>query len=181
MRTVHAPIEATTLKGSRSMVPIRACARTQSWRAGQVAGPAPSASRGRLSCVDLSPAMIRRARRRHRRAAGRRFVAGNDIPRVAAYTVASGVMNVMLDHPCALAEKSVAGTLHRLHASSRRGFAANFMAEKSDGPSTQGLHRTDPPRWTSFCRVVRSKLSAAMACGSSHSWSDTIRDFCPKS
>jgi hypothetical protein len=66
--------------------------------------------------------------------------------------VASGVMNVMLDHPRALWEEFIADTLRRMHASSRRGFAVNFMAEKPDGTATEGLYRTDPSRWTLFCQ-----------------------------
>lgn len=102
--------------------------------------------------VDLSPAMISRARRRYRGAQGRRFVVGSEIPRIADYAVASGVMNVMLDHPRALWEEFVADTLRRMHASSRRGFAVNFMAEKPDGTATEGLYRTDPSCWTWFCQ-----------------------------
>jgi SAM-dependent methyltransferase len=104
--------------------------------------------------VDLSSAMISRARRRHRGTVGRRFVVGSDIPRTADYAVASGVMNVMLDHPRALWEEFVADTLRRMHASIRLGFAVNFMAERPDGDGTVGLYRTDPLRWTSFCRQV---------------------------
>jgi SAM-dependent methyltransferase len=102
--------------------------------------------------VDLSPAMISRARRRHRGSQGRRFAVGNEIPRIADYSVASGVMNVMLDHPRVLWEEFVADTLRRMHASSRRGFAVNFMAEKADGTSTEGLYRVHPLRWTLFCQ-----------------------------
>ncbi|WP_421997902.1 methyltransferase [Reyranella sp.] len=101
--------------------------------------------------VDLSPAMIRRARRRHRAADRRRFVVGCDIPRTADYAVASGIMNVMLDQPRELWEAFAADTLERMRASSRLGFAVNFLAEKPDG-SPPGLYRTDPARWTSFCR-----------------------------
>ena len=86
--------------------------------------------------IDLSPAMISRARRRHRGAAGRRFVVGSGIPRTADYAVASGVMNVMLDHPPALWEEFVAETLRCMHASARLGFAVNFMAERPDGTAT---------------------------------------------
>jgi len=101
--------------------------------------------------VDLSPAMISRARHRHRGAQGRRFLAGNEIPRIADYALASGVMNVMLDHPRALWEEFVADTLRRMHAASRRGFAVNFMADKLDGTATEGLYCTDPSRWILFC------------------------------
>jgi SAM-dependent methyltransferase len=102
--------------------------------------------------VDFSPAMISRARRRHRGVQGRRFLVGYEIPRVADYAVASGVMNVMLDHPRALWEEFVADTLRRMHASSRRGFAVNFMAERPHGTATEGLYRSDPSRWTLFCQ-----------------------------
>ncbi len=102
--------------------------------------------------IDLSAAMINRARRRHRGMAGRRFKVGSDIPRLADYTVASGVMNVMLDHPRALWESFVADTLRRMRASSRLGFAVNFMAELPDGVEASGLYRTDPAPWVAFCR-----------------------------
>jgi SAM-dependent methyltransferase len=102
--------------------------------------------------VDLSPAMINRARRRHRGTQGRRFLVGSEIPRIADYAVASGVMNVMLDHPRALWEEFVADTMRRMCASSRRGFAVNFMAEKPDGGATEGLYRADPSRWILFCQ-----------------------------
>jgi SAM-dependent methyltransferase len=103
--------------------------------------------------VDLSPAMISRARRRHRGRQGCRFLVGYEISRIADYTVASGVMNVMLDHPRALWEEFVADTLRRLHSSSRIGFAVNFMAEKPDiSTTTGGLYRVSPSRWTLFCR-----------------------------
>jgi hypothetical protein len=39
-----------------------------------------------------------------------------------------------------------------MHASSRIGFAVNFMAEKPDDATTEGLYRVGPSRWTSFCR-----------------------------
>ena len=102
--------------------------------------------------VDLSPVMISRARRRHRGLQGRRFAVGNEIPRIADYSVASGGMNVMLDHPRVLWEEFVADTLRRMHAASRRGFAVNFMAQKADGTSAKGLYRVDPSRWTLFCQ-----------------------------
>jgi len=106
--------------------------------------------------VDLSPVMVSRARRRHRGVHGRRFAVGNEIPRLADYAVASGVMNVMLDHPRALWEGFVADTLCRMHASSRRGFAVNFLAQESDGTTNAGLYRTYPSRWTSFCEQTLS-------------------------
>ena len=102
--------------------------------------------------LDLSPTMIRRARRRHRGGQGCRFRVGYEIPRIADYAVASGVMNVMLDHPRVLWEEFVADTLRRMHSSSRIGFAVNFMADKPDGTTTEGLYRVGPSRWTLFCQ-----------------------------
>ena len=102
--------------------------------------------------VDLSPVMIKRARRRHRSLHGCGFAIGNEIPRLADYAVASGVMNVMLDHPRALWEEFIAVTLCRMHASSRRGFAVNFLTQKSEGVTAAGLYRTHPSRWTMFCQ-----------------------------
>lgn len=99
--------------------------------------------------IDVVPGMVSRARRRHR---GRRFIVGNDSKRIADYAVSSGVMNVMLDHPRPLWEAFVADTMRRMHATSRCGFAVNFLAETANGSSARGLYRTGPEIWAEFCR-----------------------------
>ena len=102
--------------------------------------------------TDLSPAMVRYGRRRHRREPRRNFVVGNASPRVADYSVASGILNVMLDHPRDAWEAFVAQTLWDLHRTSRRGFAVNFMAEGPSGRSTTQLYRTGPDPWARYCQ-----------------------------
>jgi SAM-dependent methyltransferase len=100
--------------------------------------------------VDLAPAMVRRARRRHA-GAGTRFAVGRRCPRVADYTVASGIMNVKLGQPRAVWEAFVAATLGEMRRASRRGFAVNFMAEAPPGSEPEGLYRTAPEPWARFC------------------------------
>jgi SAM-dependent methyltransferase len=105
--------------------------------------------------VDLSQAMVRRARRRFS-GPGRRFVVATSAPRVADYSVASGVMNVSLGHPREAWEHFVATILRDMRRTSRRGFSVNFISDRGrDGsgsaPPAEGLYRTDPRRWTDFC------------------------------
>jgi len=101
--------------------------------------------------VDLSPEMIRRARRRHAGRAGCRFETGATSSRVADWSVASGIMNVKLHHRRADWEELVAATLCGMHATSRRGFAINFMAENPEAEPVEELYRTSPERWIRFC------------------------------
>ncbi len=102
--------------------------------------------------IDLSQAMIRRARRRFS-GAGRRFVVATSSPRIADYSVASGVMNVSLGHPREVWEDFVATILRDMRRASRRGFSVNFKA--ADGTTANGLadglYRTTPQRWIDFC------------------------------
>jgi SAM-dependent methyltransferase len=102
--------------------------------------------------IDLSASMIRRARRRFRGRDGVRFVQGHRCPGVADYAIASGIFNVQRDQPLPLWEAFIADTLAHLHATSRLGFAVNFM----QGPATsqsqsRGLYVTAPARWAEFC------------------------------
>jgi SAM-dependent methyltransferase len=105
--------------------------------------------------VDLSQAMVRRARRRFA-GPGRRFAVATSSPRVADYSVASGVMNVTLGHPREVWEDVVATILRDMRRASRRGFSINFK----DAPANSiddaddladGLYRTTPQRWIDFC------------------------------
>lgn len=102
--------------------------------------------------VDLSPAMIRRARPRFS-GPGRRFVVATSSPRVADYSVASGVMNVSLGYPREVWEDFVATMLRDMRRASRRGFSVNFI--KADGNAANdladGLYRTTARRWIDFC------------------------------
>jgi len=104
--------------------------------------------------VDLSQAMVRRARRRFA-GPSRRFVVATSCPRVADYSVASGVMNVSLGHTRAVWEDVVATILRDMRRSSRRGFSVNFKAAASHANDADdradGLYRTTPQRWIDFC------------------------------
>src|SRR3954452_3846867 len=115
--------------------------------AGFVARHYPAAELDYLG-VDLSPSMIRRARARCR-GAGRRFLVGDRPDRIADYTVASGIMNVRLETEPAVWDQFVAHSLAVMRASSRRGFAVNFLT--AHGDAAPGLYRTAPEKWVAFC------------------------------
>jgi SAM-dependent methyltransferase len=101
--------------------------------------------------IDLSPQMIRAARRCWPQP-GARFHLGLENPRIADYTVASGVFNVMLDQPVATWESFVERTLVHFSRTSRRGFAVNFVARPGEGQwGAPGLFCTEPQRWVRFC------------------------------
>lgn len=103
--------------------------------------------------VDLSAAMLRHARRQWRGHDSVRFVAGSVAPRQADYAVASGVFNVSLDHPTAVWEAFVSTTLDGLAATSRRGFAVNFLLPPPVGLRAKpGLYTTTPEPWAEYCR-----------------------------
>jgi SAM-dependent methyltransferase len=103
--------------------------------------------------VDLSQAMIGRARRRFARP-GRRFALGKVSPRVADYSVASGIMNVNVGYSRAVWEDFVAATLGDMRRASSRGFAVNFL-DKTSGVSAESgavsLYRTNPEPWARYC------------------------------
>lgn len=106
--------------------------------------------------VDLSRAMISRARRRFRRA-DRRFAVGKASPRLADYSVASGVMNVNVGYSREVWEDFIAAMLRDMRRTSRRGFSVNFMSDVAaaseapeNSPATR-LYRTRPERWIPYC------------------------------
>jgi hypothetical protein len=101
--------------------------------------------------IDLSSAMVRRARRRYRHEPSTRFAVGRTCPRQADYTVASGIMNVMRGHPMTLWESFLRAILVDMHRASRRGFAVNFCApQRPDLPPDQ-LYCCTPEPWVRFC------------------------------
>ena len=104
--------------------------------------------------IDLSKAMIGRARRRF---AGpqRRFVVAAESPRIADYSVASGIMNVNVGYSREAWEDYIKTMLQRMFATSRRGFSVNFMraadGETEGDPAAARLYRTTPDTWTAYC------------------------------
>jgi SAM-dependent methyltransferase len=106
--------------------------------------------------IDLSQAMVSRARRRFSRP-GIRFAVGKAIPRVADYSVASGIMNVNVGYSREVWEDFIAAMLRDIRRTSRRGFSINFMdtsisAETSADPHEASLYRTTPQRWIEYCQ-----------------------------
>ncbi|MBU2407205.1 MAG: class I SAM-dependent methyltransferase [Gammaproteobacteria bacterium] len=102
---------------------------------------------------DLSPEMIRRARRRWRARPDTRFdVAPAPCPDVD-WSVASGVFNVNVDQPEAAWEEFVAATLSDMAAHSAFGFAVNFLdpAPGSGSPQFQPLYRVPAEQWAAHC------------------------------
>jgi SAM-dependent methyltransferase len=102
--------------------------------------------------IDLSRAMVDEARRRWRARRCAVFCVADRSPRIADYSIASGVFNVRLEQPLALWERFVEETLRQLAATSRRGFAVNFLGPLP--PEIEGrpqLYRTEPKRWAAFC------------------------------
>ena len=101
--------------------------------------------------IDLSPQMIRAARKLWRPSSAR-FHNGTESPRLADYTVASGIFNVMLGHPVAIWEHFVESTLTHFSLTSRLGFAVNFVSRPREGQDdAPGLYCTEPQRWICFC------------------------------
>jgi hypothetical protein len=100
---------------------------------------------------DVSPAMIEHAGRLRRDLSRASFMVANTSPRVADYSVASGTFNVKLDQPFERWERFIAKTLLEMHATSRRGFAVNFMTPQASDRAPQELYRTTPEPWTRYC------------------------------
>jgi len=101
--------------------------------------------------IDLSRAMVQRAQRRFRRRPGVRFVVGRSCPRVADYTLASGIMNVRLSQSLAAWESYARAILAEMHRASRRGFAVNFLTRPAPGAPADQLYCPDPSMWERFC------------------------------
>ena len=101
--------------------------------------------------IDLAPAMVRKAERLWGSAGHRKFVVGHSSPRIADYSVASGIFNVKLDQPIARWERFVAFTLQGMAEASRHGFAVNFMGslpKANENPSI--LYRTPVEPWIRY-------------------------------
>lgn len=102
--------------------------------------------------VDLSAAMVTEARLLWRQRPMTEFLAANTSPRVADYSVASGIFNVKLDQPRALWESFIVRTLADMHRNSRAGFAVNFLAPLAGGGAgPPELYRVEPQHWQRHC------------------------------
>lgn len=102
--------------------------------------------------TDLSQAMIDQAKPSPRPSMRSQFVVTGHIPRVADYSVASGIFNVKLNQPTARWTLFIQQTLAGMHRASRLGFAVNFLAPL--GPDMQTipeLYRVSPDVWIRHC------------------------------
>ncbi len=103
--------------------------------------------------TDLSQAMIDQARPSRHKSIRSQFVVTGTIPRVADYSVASGIFNVRLNQPDARWTLFIKQTLSGMHAASRLGFAVNFLAPPApDMQPVPELYRTSPDIWMSYCK-----------------------------
>jgi SAM-dependent methyltransferase len=101
--------------------------------------------------TDVSPAMICHADGLQRDLSRAAFIVAKASPRIADYSVASGVFNVRLGHPLDRWEHYIGKTLVDMHASSRLGFAVNFMTPNAFNDMPEGLYCTTPAPWIRFC------------------------------
>ncbi|HLL29269.1 MAG TPA: class I SAM-dependent methyltransferase [Xanthobacteraceae bacterium] len=104
--------------------------------------------------IDVSRAMIARARRMHAKRPKTRFLVDTASPRIADYSVASGIFNVKLRQDIKAWEHFIAKALIDLKETSRCGFAVNFMLPEERGHiPNRMLYRTKPERWVAFCEA----------------------------
>lgn len=101
--------------------------------------------------IDVSQAMVRRARRLWRDHGNAAFAHGHAAPRMADYSIASGIFNVEQDQPRPGWETFVAASLDNLYETSRRGFAVNFMRQPTATSGRKGLYYTDTAYWARYC------------------------------
>jgi SAM-dependent methyltransferase len=103
--------------------------------------------------ADISSAMIRRARQLWADQALARFCRSSELPRVADFSVASGLFNVRLKHTDAVWVGFVKEVLGELQRASRIGFAVNFLLPALPGLiPLSGLYRTASDPWVDYCR-----------------------------
>lgn len=81
-----------------------------------------------------------------------RFVVSAALPRIADFSVASGLANVHLGFHRRAWRTFVESMLAELNRASRVGFAANFLLPPAPGiEPLEGLYRTAPEPWVAFC------------------------------
>ena len=100
--------------------------------------------------IDLSSEMVRLAQQAWGGHARATFLVASISPRVADYSIASGIFNVKLGCPRERWEELVRKTLRDLGTTSRRGFAVNFLAADHEREIPE-LYRTRPEAWARCC------------------------------
>lgn len=80
------------------------------------------------------------------------FYVGSESPRIADYSIASGIFNVKQSATNKSWEELIARTLSDMYANSRLGFAVNFLGLAAPGMNViPELYRVSPAFWTSYC------------------------------
>ena len=102
--------------------------------------------------TDLSQAMIDQAKPSPRPSIRVQFVVTGGIPRVADYSVASGIFNVKLAQSDARWTVFIRQPLSNMNIASRFGFAVNFLAPiGQDMQAIPVLYRVSPDVWIHHC------------------------------
>jgi SAM-dependent methyltransferase len=113
--------------------------------------------------VDISEAMIAKARALHAGQPGCRFLAGRRADRAADYTVASGIFSVRLSASDREWHAHLLGTLDEMDAGSRRGFAFNCLTRYSDAERMRAdLFYADPCELFDRCKTRYSRNVALL-------------------
>ena len=105
--------------------------------------------------TDIAPAMIAAARARHAGHPAAEYHVGAAPPRIADYTLASGIFNVRLQHDDERWRAYIVDTLAAMDRSSRRGFAFNCLTMYSDEHRKQARLFYADPSWL-FDHCMRS-------------------------
>ncbi|HZZ95339.1 MAG TPA: methyltransferase [Usitatibacter sp.] len=114
---------------------------------------APQHAQMRYLGCDISPGMVTAARERHPGAANASFVQGAAPPERGDYSVASGILNVRLQHTDAEWREHMQSTLDLLDRLSTRGFAFNCLTSYSDADRMRDyLYYADPCEWFDRCK-----------------------------
>lgn len=102
--------------------------------------------------TDLSRAMIDRVKPPRRSMGRSQFIVTSDIPRVADYSVASGIFNVKLMQPADQWDLFIKSTMAKMNAASRLGFAVNFLVPpEPDMQAIPELYHSSPETWVRYC------------------------------
>jgi SAM-dependent methyltransferase len=110
--------------------------------------------------LDVCADMVNEARRLHVQGA---FEVGSRSPRVADYSVASGVFNVALDQERAAWEREVLEALDAMHAATKRGFAFNCLTSYADADYRRPhLYYADPCFFFDHCKRRYSRQVALL-------------------
>lgn len=103
--------------------------------------------------ADISALMIHHALELWADQAAAQFSVSSALPRVADFSVASGLFNVRLRNTDEVWVAFIEDVLRELHSASKVGFAVNFILPPAPGlKPLRGLYRTPPEPWVDYCR-----------------------------